>query len=106
MARINVKKLVAFMAVHDHGKKEAWCHCYFDSKVQAVFTFEDHDFINKLDGFHIEKFEENARTITVGVKAPSERILAITSEGNGIVLEGGGKIDVPAEIAENFRKLL
>ncbi len=106
MARINVKKLLAFRAEHEHGKKEAWFHCYFDSMVPAVFTFEDHGFINKLDGFHIEKFEENARTITVGVKAPSERIVAITSEGNSIVLEGGGKIYVPAEIADQFRKLL
>jgi hypothetical protein len=36
MARINVKKLVAFKAVHDHGKKDAWFHCYFDLMVLYI----------------------------------------------------------------------
>ncbi len=61
MASINVKRLVAFMAHHEHGNKEAWCRCIFDSMAKTVFTYEDLEFIEKLDGFHLETLREPRR---------------------------------------------
>jgi hypothetical protein len=106
MARINTKKLVAFRASSNRGRTDVWCFCYFDSMQESVFTFETPDFIDRLEDFHIETLHKKETEITVGVKDPLERILVVTSEGNYIVLEGGAKFEVPAEIAEQFRKLL
>jgi hypothetical protein len=106
MAKINTKKLVAFSATRNRDQTEVWCRCFFDSIQEPVFTFEDHDFIGKLEGFHIETLHEKEAETIVGVKAPLERILAITKEGNYIVLKGGSKFEVQAEIAEQFRRLL
>jgi hypothetical protein len=106
MANINTKKLVAFRAERKRGKAEVWCWCYFDSMKEAVFTHENHDFIDCLEGFHLETLHKEESETTVGVKSPAEKMLAVTSEGNYIVLEGGVKFEVPAEIAEEFRNLL
>jgi hypothetical protein len=106
MARINTKKLIAFKATRTHGRADAWCFCYFESVPKVVFTFENPNFIDRLQGFHIETLLKEDTEITVGVKEPAERILAVTSEGNHIVLERSGQIEVPAEIANRFSMLL
>jgi hypothetical protein len=105
MAKINAKKLVAFKMTQTRNQKEAWWECYFDSTQNAFYTFEEPDFVSKIDNFHIEGFNGEETKYTVGIKTPSERILVI-AEGNKIVLEGGGKLEVPASIAEQFRKFL